>query len=355
MRIKIDALDTLFFKDGKPFNMGDETWADGMFPPPQSVIAGALRTAYFGYHPEDLPKANGPDDPTTGLKIRATALMTGETVYYHAPLDMVVDKSQTEKKKARLEPLELTEPSGLTSSPLKKVLSFSRDGKIDTAQGLLIDAGSLSSWLNGRKGKMPFLRLSELVTTEAKTGIGRENSTRSVAEGKLYRVGMKRPVSAEGFVESKLSIVVDFTGFDLPSAGFLKLGGEGKVASWKEFDQDLIPPRPELPSGDGELIIKLYLLTPGVFPEGALPTLPAGTGAEVIAASTGKALYFGGYDMKAGEPKPMKLAVPPGSVYYIKCSRQAASTIVGLHGTSLSGSDHASQGYGIVLTGVTNA
>ena len=56
MRIKIDAIDTLFFKDGKPFSMGDETWADGIFPPPPSVIYGALRSIYFSEHPEKLQK-----------------------------------------------------------------------------------------------------------------------------------------------------------------------------------------------------------------------------------------------------------------------------------------------------------
>ena len=45
MTIQLDALDTLFFKDGKPFSLGEETWADGIFPPPPSVVYGATRTA----------------------------------------------------------------------------------------------------------------------------------------------------------------------------------------------------------------------------------------------------------------------------------------------------------------------
>ena len=47
MIIQIDPLDTLFFRNGKPFTMGEETWADAVFPPYPSVVYGALRSAYF--------------------------------------------------------------------------------------------------------------------------------------------------------------------------------------------------------------------------------------------------------------------------------------------------------------------
>ena len=47
MRIRIKALDTLFFRDGKPFTSGEETWADGTFPPYPSVLYGALRTWFI--------------------------------------------------------------------------------------------------------------------------------------------------------------------------------------------------------------------------------------------------------------------------------------------------------------------
>jgi CRISPR-associated protein Cmr3 len=33
MEIKIQPLDTLFFRDGKPFEKGENTWADGMMLP----------------------------------------------------------------------------------------------------------------------------------------------------------------------------------------------------------------------------------------------------------------------------------------------------------------------------------
>ena len=65
--IVLDAFDTLFFRDGKPFFMGDDTWADGIFPPPPSVISGALRTGYFSHHIDKLADAATGLDPTGQL------------------------------------------------------------------------------------------------------------------------------------------------------------------------------------------------------------------------------------------------------------------------------------------------
>ena len=69
MLIKLDPLDTLFFRDGKPFSMGEETWGNCIFPPSPSVIYGALRTAYFSNHIDLLEKANTKNDPTSNLVI----------------------------------------------------------------------------------------------------------------------------------------------------------------------------------------------------------------------------------------------------------------------------------------------
>ncbi len=69
MIIKINPVDTLLFRDGKPFSMGENTWPDTVFPPYPSVIYGALRSTYFANHINELGKANREDDPTKKLRI----------------------------------------------------------------------------------------------------------------------------------------------------------------------------------------------------------------------------------------------------------------------------------------------
>ena len=43
MIIEISALDTLFFRDGKPFSMGENHWTNSIFPPNMSTVYGADR------------------------------------------------------------------------------------------------------------------------------------------------------------------------------------------------------------------------------------------------------------------------------------------------------------------------
>ncbi|HOV80952.1 MAG TPA: type III-B CRISPR module-associated Cmr3 family protein, partial [Bacillota bacterium] len=87
MIIRLNALDTLFFRDGRPFSMGENPWAAGIFPLHPSVFYGALRTAYFARHPEDLDRANRPGDTTAALKIRGIYLQIGDDVYLPLPAD----------------------------------------------------------------------------------------------------------------------------------------------------------------------------------------------------------------------------------------------------------------------------
>ena len=80
MQIQIDPLDTLFFRDGKPFTMGEDSWASGIVPPYPSVIYGALRSAYFSNHITELKKATKWDDPTMNLKIKGIHFLGGINV-----------------------------------------------------------------------------------------------------------------------------------------------------------------------------------------------------------------------------------------------------------------------------------
>jgi len=98
MIIRIRPLDTFFFRDGKPFSLGQETWADGVFPPSPSILYGALRAIYFSEYPDEFKKANTPDDPTLKLKIKGIFLEIGEKIYLPVPADFVITKDEGENK-----------------------------------------------------------------------------------------------------------------------------------------------------------------------------------------------------------------------------------------------------------------
>jgi CRISPR-associated protein Cmr3 len=107
--VALNAFDTLFFRDGKPFSMGEETWANGLFPPPLSVVYGALRTAYFSEHIGELKSANGDDDPTLSLNIMFSAVYKDGSYHYPCPFDVVQKKETNGEQKPELSLLKLVE------------------------------------------------------------------------------------------------------------------------------------------------------------------------------------------------------------------------------------------------------
>jgi CRISPR-associated protein Cmr3 len=324
MIIEIDALDTLFFRDGKPFSMGEETWADGIFPPPPSVIYGALRTTYISQINQNIALANEPDDKSSELVINGFFLKVKNAPVYPLPLDLVLQKNRSTQEKATEElynkyivcPLKLEENvyhSSNENIPFLLIL----DHTVEELDGGYFSRTSLEAYLARDEKEFTALKLNREVLIEPKTGIARHDITHTTQEEKLYRVGMRRL--------RDVKLVVEFENLDsLGNKGFIKLGGEAKAGSYQQVDYSPI----NQPEKMGKWF-KLYLSTPGLLKNGWLPewinpvTLTGkypDSEAEVklIAAAIGKPLFIGGFDMKQKMPKEMRKAVPAGSVYYFE-------------------------------------
>ncbi len=349
MIIEIDPLDTLLFRDGKPFSMGEEDWADGIFPPFPSVIYGALRTAYFASHIEKIGKANtGKDDPTNDLRIRGIYLKHGEDIYVPLPLDCVREKGGEEDKAFVL---QMAKINGNVSCncPTEYILKDNKE--VENIEGGILRISVLEDYLqNETDSKFSIKMFSDLLLTESKIGIGRNNQTHSSDESRLYRVGMIRL--------NNIKILVDFDGLDdFPSEGVLKLGGENKAAAHQKSDEDVSVCEPEI-KGDK---FKLYLLTPAFFKKGWIPDwlddkafngTYKGIKLRLLTASIGKYISIGGFDMKERKPKRMRKAVPAGSVYYFGFEGDKEKVIECFHKKSLSEYDNTQkEGYGITFVG----
>lgn len=357
MKIKIDAIDTLFFKDGKPFTMGEEVWASSMFPPPPSVIYGALRSHYFGLHPETISKANSEEDPTKGLVLNFFGIAVDGEVMFPTPLDLLFRKD-AESDENNLIKTELVEFNGVSNYAYKYHLQSEQKEKVDSVSGSYLKIDSINDYLSKDDKPLKALPLSQFISDEPKTGIGRSNSTRSAEDGKLFRTGMKRPSVKKESGEIKLSFIVDFSGLDLPADGIMKLGGEGKAATYATFDGYKLPELPpSIAAHDAtEAELKLYFVSHSIFETGSkLPDeLIASLGGtvEVKASATGRAVNIGGFDLKHNKPKQMKKAIPAGSVYFLKITNPDYNKIKSLNGSNLSAVEYAKQGFGTVLVGV---
>jgi CRISPR-associated protein Cmr3 len=355
MIIEIKPLDTVFFRDAKPFSMAEETWADSIPLPYPSVVYGALRSAYFA---EDMDmfqklhrerKLDSRDDPTTKLGIRRILLKDkNNNVYYPLPLDCLKKKDDRRNDVFLSMFVENKATSSLTTEG--RLEAFDRKKTHERVNDGILNSWEFIDYLNVEKAKFNNLKLSDFIESEPKIGIARNKTTHASEERKLYRVGMQRL--------KDIKIVAEFDGLDIPEKGLLKLGGEGKAAEYDQIEE--IEPI-EMPVIEDNLF-KIYLATPAIFDKGWLPSwineetlegeiTETGNKVKLITAAIGKPLYVGGFDMKARRPKPMYRAVPQGSVYYFKIlSNGDRSNLESVHGNSIS-DKRKNEGFGICYIG----
>ncbi|CAA7602815.1 CRISPR-associated protein, TM1793 [Acididesulfobacillus acetoxydans] len=357
MLLKIKALDPLFFRDGKPFTMGEDFWAEGFFPPFPSVFYGALRTAFFAENPSFLPNATTDKDPTLNLRIRSILLMNGETIYFPCPLDVVKDKEETEVQRAY--PLQLS-PAGRSSNYfLPQVLTVPEGREAETLSGALLERLTFIDYLSGSQEALPYRMISEFVTEEPKIGITLDRQYRRAEGHKLYRIGMKRlaPDRGSGLATKETSFLVDYEGLELPNKGFIRLGGEGKVAGYETIERKWLPQ----PAPFGEKRFKLYLLTPAVLANGWLPEWLnekdltgnyRGLSLRLLTAAIDKYVSVGGFNIKENSPKPMKRAVPAGSVYCFELLDGDPEQVQDIfHYRPMEENSYSREGFGTVLVG----
>ncbi|KLO23498.1 type III-B CRISPR module-associated protein Cmr3 [Marinitoga sp. 1155] len=349
MIIEIEPLDTLFFKDGKPFSMGEETWAEGIFPPYPSTIYGALRSAYFANNINELNKAKEKDDPTKDLKIKGIYLKLDDDICFPVPLDCVKDKDKDITYTLKLK----TKNNIISSYP--KYLNFllTANEKVENVSQVFFSDIDFEKYLNGFD-EFFYSELKNYLFNEPKIGITRSKDTLSTEEGKIYRVDMYRT--------KNLKLVVDFENLEIPQFGFLKLGGESKSARYKNINKEISVEPAKFNKYDK--CFKLVLTTPAIFKEnGWIPTwidkdtlegVIGGLKVKLISASIGKPIVIGGFDIKEKKPKPSYKAVPTGSVYYFKLLEGNVNDIVNIfHENSIS-EIYSEQGFGICYVGKFN-
>lgn len=357
--ITIQANDTLFFRDGRPFSMGEESFAQGIFPPPPSVIHGAIRTVAVAQAlANGEPKEEGILN-SAGLNISRIALQTKSDCYqstdfwFPKPADLIVPKPKNKRKPEAICLLRKSQPN-ISNYILPEILVSPTDDKTDEDAHLLT-LSTLSSYLNGEGTSFSVSPLRNFLLSEAKIGIGRSFDARTVENGKLFRVMANRPatINKNGDTQ-RLCVAVDYKGIEIPKDGLLAFGAEYRTAAFSQTEMDPIP----CPDLDGALEFKIYLSTPAIFEFGWKPEkLLKKYGLTLLAAALERAIPIGGWDLDKRYPKIMVQAVAAGSVYYVKANslEKALLAANAIHGTAISDSlnqtDYASQGFGIALVG----
>jgi CRISPR-associated protein Cmr3 len=336
MWYKIKPLDTLFFRDGRPFTMGSETWANPIFPPYPSTVYGAIRTWLIfergslkefkeGKFKEDKFKELGTPSEKGNLKIKGPFICLNDSLYFPVPFDLLKKKDAPEKEKKLFYINCINKPEIFISDYcLERILINKNDFELEECGGF-IDIDSLKNYLMVNKNIPEFIEKKEIFSYEKKTGIKRSRKTLSSEEGYLYRIPMIR-------LKKKAGLFIEIDGLEqnnYPKGGIIQIGGEGKTAKIEKIEND--DPLKTLRDMDFEFenkIFKIYLATPAIFEQGWLPkwindnsTFEGnhnGIKLKLMACSIGKYNLIGGWDLANKRPKPMYKAVPAGSVYYFK-------------------------------------
>ncbi len=387
---RFEALDTFFFRDGRPFNAGESVWIDSQFPPTGRILQGAIRTAVlthlgvdfeaFAKGSEHSPCTHGGRDLTDALgnaislgKLTLTGpfLTLDDERLFPAPLDLVghdggfVLLRPGDAVHCDLGPVSLPRASG---HGLK-----TQEGKYVQRQAMeKLLAGNaediVSVWHDGPNvaGNLwPLFTETPdapaLADREPKIGLARDNDKRTSEQGMLYSIAPVRPRKGVSLV-----ILVDgLDPSDCPSVPFCqRLGGERKLARVTVGRPPSWPAMPSLSQHDGRFRFKFVLTTPAYFNGGWLPTgfnqisLAGqtawrgnlhGVTCDILSACVGKPQKIGGWDMANNQPRADETYVPAGSVFFCEADAGQTQDFSALHGNKIGA--NTEYGFGHLLVG----
>jgi CRISPR-associated protein Cmr3 len=360
--ISIQATDTLFFRDGRPFSMGDDSFAQGVFPPPPGVVYGALRAACLSKGLEEDASLEGLVEASECLSFRFIALQSDSSSYFPLPLDLIVPKPKGEKGGLKARPLLLNDKPAYSKVSTPKILRSTYDGKtVDEPK--LLEILALERYLFGEVANLNVRKCSDFICAESKIGIGRDRDSRIATDGKLFRILANRMASDSNNGVQHLRFLISLEGLDISEKGWLALGGERRAAFYQVCEPVEIP-LPEIDTPQ----FKIYLATPAVFEHGWMPdNLLKQYGLTLLAAALDRPAYVGGWEMRpkgtpdsgkrSSQPKPMLQCVPAGSVYYVQADSTTAAQAAAqaIHGNAISDNlnqtDYCKQGFGIAYVG----
>lgn len=330
----VEPRDTMVLRDGRPFLTGATSGRTLTMPWPSS-IAGLARTRV------------GSDDNGRFIVERAASLlenvsvkgpwlvrlgMTGEAEepFFPAPLDAVWFREEGRAARApaargklrhRLRPA--ASPPGVLHDLEQEALELVQAPGVPRSKPepgpAFYGWSAMEPWLAGRcaDGRVDdthaFLDSFE---RERRVHVALRPETGTAADGQLFSTdGVRFTARA---ADGSLSRYAVAFWCDTPElrdrGGLVVLGGERR-ASFLRATKAVLPRRPNLGAGDGRRL-RIALMTPAVFPSGAVPETIRG--AKVVAACVGRPEVISGWDFEKRAPKPTRRMAPAGSVYWVE-------------------------------------
>jgi CRISPR-associated protein Cmr3 len=336
----ISALDTLMFRDGRPFNQGDEgaSAAQSSFPPPPPGVVGAIRLALAQQNGFDgragWPEAalgsgvnwQAADSQLGPLQFGALRLARQKTsdgtleYLYPAPLHLALAKHVKKDAEEHIFLLPSHEFETDLNNGAKVFLPAAPEDYVGVkplTDCFLTKAGIVAV-LNGKvPSQDQVIKADELWSAESRVGIGIDAVTRMVNDGQLYTASFTRPKDDLVVVQPVVGIAESLTF----KTCVQRLGGEHRMAQINHLEtlQNLPQRSEKFSKPNGKFQYAALAIAPVFLDEMPKPgTAISGLPGTLISACTGKPVSMGGWDSQAGTPLPMRQILPAGCVFFME-------------------------------------
>ncbi|CAL1241062.1 type III-B CRISPR module-associated Cmr3 family protein [Candidatus Methylocalor cossyra] len=340
-----DPLDSLFFRDGRPYHR-DQSQADvvSQFPPFSPTLIGAARAALAralgwsgkGAWPSDITAMVGDGPCLKPLDFGGPYLLRDGQPVFPVPLLLLKTKAGglirlrpgAQPRQCDLgEAVRLPEPATKAEGAKEAEGWITLDGLAAVLAGGVPEADAL-------------LDDDALFLREARVGHQRNPDSRTIQDDNaLYSPAHVR-------LQPKVTLALNVAGLPpkLPRVKASPLGGESRLAwiEWGEAPIGLPEPPKLAPDPDGKLRYSLVLVTPLDISElgPPRPNQPyAGLPGTLVSACLGRLQRVGGWNGRnadgGGAPLPLRPLLPAGSVLFLEADINALSDIEKLHGRKI--------------------
>jgi len=327
IHFEIDAVDTLMFRDGRPFNQNDAgaSEATSVFPPPPPTLVGAIRAMFWqalGGTKDDWNKTklgDGTDWQHPGtlgpLRFGAVQLMLDKAPVFPVPLHLVEGEDATGNKA-----LTFLDPRGAFDCDLGPGIQLpsARNTKLDgikTISDRWLTLEGMQSILHGNVPTLDqLITRTKLWSTEPHVGIGIDPQSRITTDGRLYMASHVRMThGATLHIEVKgWNDAVDF-------AQLRPVAGEHRMAFVSALSPGTELSLPTLAVGtEGRFcVIALSPVVPTRTDDGQ-SRICGMSDRDIVSACLGKPVPIGGWSSKTTSPVPLRSCIPAGSVWFMK-------------------------------------
>ncbi len=360
---KLTPLDTLFFRDGRPFNLGETGQLEvvGTFPPSPTTVVGALRAALARGHgwtgesskdwDDALKEVLGNHHETLGqLSFHGPFLLCNGEILFPVPLHLLGKLVETEDGKSKTWLTTRLRPGASLETDIDQARLPEKVEDIDGAKelgGYLTGEGMQRVLAGGKPEDAHIVSKTQLWHTELRVGIKRDPKSRTTKEDSLYNIAHVR--LQEGV---SLGMQVSSLPEDWQPQNPALLGGESRMVWLTEIDKLTLPDKPKLPE-NGTIRYTVTLMTPARLegdswktPDGKPADLPG----KVISACVGKPVMIGGWNSLKKEPLPLQAYLPAGSTWFLEARPDERAEILKKHGGHIG--VKTAWGYGQLLIGL---